>query len=143
MHSEIIRSNPSWRGEFNRRDTVLIHLDPSERGFQSMIIGRVQAFLTFVYNSERYPCALVEWFLHQDDKPDPNTGMWVVEPEVLDGKRVVGLVHIDSIVRAVHLMPVFRNSQIPHDFHYSYSLDSFTCYYVNHYADYHSHECLY
>lgn len=142
MHSEIIRSNPSWRGEYDRRDTVLINLDPSEQGFRSMIVGRVRAFITFTFDTEHYPCALVEWFLRQEDTPDVNTGMWVVEPEILDGERVVGLVHIDSIVRAVHLMPVYRNTQMPHDFHFSYSLDAFTCFYVNSYADYHSHECL-
>lgn len=142
MHHEIIRSNPTWRGEYGRRDTVLINLDPSEPGFRGMIVGRVQAFLAFTHESLRYPCALVEWFLRQDDEPDEITGMWVVEPETVDGNRVVGLVHIDSIVRAVHLMPVFRTTQMPRDFHFSHSLDAFTCYYVNHYADYHSHESL-
>lgn len=142
MHSENIRSNPSWRGEYARWDTVLINLEPSERGFRSMIVGRVKAFLAFTHDLVRYPCALVEWFLRQNDEPHAETGMWIVEPEILDRKRVTGLVHIDSIVRAVHLMPVFRHLQMPHDFHFSYSLDAFTCFYVNKYVDYHSHECL-
>ncbi|KAF9808773.1 hypothetical protein IEO21_07745 [Rhodonia placenta] len=29
------------------------------------------------------------------------------------------------------------------DFHFSYSLDAFDAFYVNHYAHYHSHECIY
>ncbi|KAF7791555.1 hypothetical protein EIP86_002571 [Pleurotus ostreatoroseus] len=99
MHRETIRSSSHWRGECRRWDTVLINVDPATPGFRGMIVGRVRAFLAFTHNGIKYPCALVEWFLRQDDEPDPDTGMWIVEPEVdpQDGERIIGLVHIDSI----------------------------------------------
>ena len=58
-------------------------------------------------------------------------------------RRHTGIVHLDTIVRAVHLVPNFRDVVIPVDFHFSHSLDAFTSYYINKYADYHTHECIY
>ncbi|KAF9800988.1 hypothetical protein IEO21_10234 [Rhodonia placenta] len=40
-------------------------------------------------------------------------------------------------------MPVFRGAVIPHNFHFSYSLNTFNWFYFNKYADYHSHKSLY
>ncbi len=142
MHTEVIRSNPHWRNSYPRFDTVLIDLDPDIPGFRGMVIGRVLAFLAFTHESTRYPCALVQWFVRQDDHPSPDTGMWIVEPEIQDGQRAVGLVHLDTISCAVHLMPVYLHTELPIDFHFSYSLDAFTSFYVNKYADYHSHEYI-
>ncbi|KAF8171241.1 hypothetical protein K438DRAFT_200396 [Mycena galopus ATCC 62051] len=67
--------------------------------------------------------------------------MWMVEPD-LDArrKRIVDLIHIDSILRGAHLIPVFGEDYLPRRFKYSESLDSFRAYYINKYADHHSHE---
>ena len=61
-----------------------------------------------------------------------------VDPAV----RVPSIVHLYSIVRDVHLIPVFWGTQMPIDFNFSYSLDAFEHFHVNKYADYYSFECI-
>lgn len=142
MHREAVRSTSSWRNEYARYDTVLVQVGEENEPLGGMVVGRVKVFFRFDMHDVRYPCALVEWYVPRDQHPDPATGMWVVQPEYEDGQRTVGIVHLDSIVRACHLQPVFGRNFLPHDFHFSYSLDAFQSYYVNKYIDYHSHECL-
>ncbi|TDL19558.1 hypothetical protein BD410DRAFT_726969 [Rickenella mellea] len=142
MQREIIRSNPSWHGQYARYDTVLIQNDPDVEGMAGMLVGRVLLFLGFTHEDVHYPCALVEWLLPEHDAPDPVTGMWVVKPEIVGGIQTVGLVHLDCIVRACHLIGVYGQTRIPVDFHFEDSLDAFKAFYVNRYADYHSHECI-
>jgi hypothetical protein len=43
------------------------------------------------------------------------TGLWKVKPEVRDGEQSVALVHMDSIVHAVHLIGVYQDTGIPFD----------------------------
>ncbi|KDQ54013.1 hypothetical protein JAAARDRAFT_697367, partial [Jaapia argillacea MUCL 33604] len=142
MHGEIIWSNPSWRNKYERYDTVLIDCDADQDRMQGMLVGRVMTFLSFTHEDISYPCALIEWFMPEGDSPNDVTGMWVVKPEVDNGRQTIGLVHTDCIVRAIHLLPDFRDCRIPPDFHFSYSLDAFTAFYVNKYADYHSHSLI-
>ena len=52
------------------------------------------------------------------------------------------MVHLDSIARGAHLLPVYGLGFLPEDFQYAVSLDVFTSYFVNHYIDHHSHEFL-
>ncbi|KAH9930567.1 hypothetical protein B0H21DRAFT_781092 [Amylocystis lapponica] len=134
MHREMIRSNPFWRNEYARFDTVLISTDPSCAGMCGIAVVRVVGIFAFTYDDVHYPCALVEWFELESKQPDAVTGLW---------QRVVTLIHLDSIVRAVHLIGVYHATLIPTDFHFSYTLDVFDAFYVNKYADYHSHECIY
>lgn len=143
LHQELIRSTPSWRNQYSRYDTVLVNINPGLAGMKGMLVGRVKAFLSFTHNDIISRGALVEWFENVGDEPDTVTGMWVVRPEVVDGQRTVSIVHLDSIVRAVHLVPVYRDTTMPHDFERSYSLTAFNRFYVNRYADYHSFECIY
>ena len=67
--------------------------------------------------------------------------MWMVEP-YLDshGQRVTAIVHIDTAICGAHLLPVYGTAFIPHDLHFSETLDAFHAYYVNKYADHHSHK---
>ncbi|KAI9060958.1 hypothetical protein FKP32DRAFT_1613349 [Trametes sanguinea] len=124
MHSEIIRSTPSWRDEGARHDTVLVQLggDPGMRG---MAVGRVRVFLSFSYGITRYECALLSWFEQVGHGPDPLMGMWIVEPELEDGQEVLGIVSTDTIVRSCHLIGMFGNTRLPVDFHFSETLDAF------------------
>ena len=101
-------------------------------------IVRVLLFFSFDYSGTHYPCALVEWF--KKVGPDPVTGMWVVCPDIVRGKRALSVLHLDSFLRAAHLIPVFGTCKIPKDFHYSYSLDAFNAFYVNKYIDHHAFE---
>lgn len=54
-----------------------------------------------------YSCALVHYFTTVGDKPDPLTGLWVVEREYHDESKlqpVLGVIHVDCIVRGAHLI---------------------------------------
>ncbi|KAJ6609182.1 hypothetical protein B0H10DRAFT_2438684 [Mycena sp. CBHHK59/15] len=143
MHRECIRSNPRWHGTYSRRDTVFINIDPDLPGMLGMIIGRVFLFFSFTYRDTYYPCALVQWFPRYGATPDDDTGLWVVTPEAYgNGDRCLAIIHLNSIARAAHLLPVYGSSLLPEDFHYSYSLDAFRAFFINSYADHHTHEFL-
>ncbi|TBU51364.1 hypothetical protein BD310DRAFT_834524 [Dichomitus squalens] len=144
MHREVIRCNPSWHGRYPRYDTVLVNLQPDGCFADgTLIVARVLLFFSFVFEDFKHECAFVEWFLLRDDNPDPHTGMWVIEPEILpNGERASGVISIDSIVRACHLMPVYGTTSLPPTFHFSDTLDAFRAYYVNRYIDYHAHETI-
>jgi hypothetical protein len=102
----------------------------------------VLALLQFRYQEVTYPCAFVEWYIPVGDAPDAATSMWILEAEESGGRRDVGLIHIDTIVRPVHLIADYGQMRIPVNFHFSYSLDVFNRYYLNRYSDYHIHELL-
>ncbi|KAJ6622606.1 hypothetical protein B0H10DRAFT_1787855 [Mycena sp. CBHHK59/15] len=50
------------------------------------------------------------------------------------------IIHIDSILCGAHLVPIFGEDFLPRNFKYSSSLNSFRAFYINKYADYHSHK---
>ncbi|KAI0072076.1 hypothetical protein K474DRAFT_1686802 [Panus rudis PR-1116 ss-1] len=142
MHREMIRCVPNWCRAYPHYDTVLISLDVTQPGMRGMSVARVLSFLRISHEFQEFPCALVEWFTTRGDAPDPVTGMWIVEPEWRGNRRHVGIVHVEAIVRPCHLIGVYGTAQIPTDFHFSYSHDTFKAFYVNHYIDYHAHECI-
>ena len=142
MHRELIRSIDSWQNSYQRRDTVLVQMDPRRPGFRGMMVGQVVSFLRLSHNREYYPCALLKWFVSRSEEPDPVTGMWIVEPELDNNIQTFGIVPLSSIVRACHLIPVYGEGFLPYDFHFSDSLACFQSFYVNHYIDYHSFETL-
>ncbi|KAH9021546.1 hypothetical protein EDB84DRAFT_1589616 [Lactarius hengduanensis] len=107
MHRQIIRSTPSWRS--------------GPPGMRGLIVGRVRTFFSFTYNETVYPCALIDRFKR----------MWRVQPEFMGSRLAQSVVHIETILRNVHLIPVFGSGSIPHRLHYSNSLDIFSMYYVN------------
>ena len=90
---------------------------------------------------EYYPCALVHWFTHMGDECNEVMNMWMVQPDRKpDGSPAVGVVHLDSVLHAVHLMPVFGDHMMPTDLTADRSLDVFRSFYVNKYIDYHAFE---
>ena len=90
---------------------------------------------------EYYPCALVHWFTHMGDNHDKVMNMWMVQLDRKpDGSPAVGVVHLDSVLCAVHLMPVFRDCMMPMDLTADQLLDVFRSFYVNEYIDYHAFE---
>jgi hypothetical protein len=142
MYQERIRSNPNWREEHGRYDTVLVEIDSDLVGMPGMVIGRVRLFFSFVSGGRRYPCALVEWFT-PDNEPDSDTGMWVVRPEFQgNGRRTSAIIHLDCIARAAHLIPVFGSSFVPEELHFSDSLNVYRAYFVNNNIDHHCNEFL-
>ena len=72
-------------------------------------VARVHLFFSFEVGDDLFSCALIHQFCKTFDDPDPDNGMWIVEPDLdCDGYRVMSVVHVDSIVRAAHLLPVFH-----------------------------------
>ncbi|KAJ6506530.1 hypothetical protein C8R45DRAFT_508629 [Mycena sanguinolenta] len=139
MYRERIRSNPNWHG-YPRRDTVLI--DVGSGLMSGIVIGRVQLFFSFDFADVPYECALVNWLVPVGNAPDPDTGMWVVEPERVRGALTLQIIKLDAIARAAHLIGVYGTAPLPETFHFSDSLDAFDRYFVNLYADHHMHEFL-
>jgi hypothetical protein len=143
MRRERIRSTPSWRGDAPRRDCAFIVEDDDKPGMRGMGVVRVLLFFSFEHDHTHYPCALVDWF--KKVGLDPVTGMWVVRPDIVQrGRRPEeperSVLHLDSFLRAAHLIPVFGKDKVPRDFHFTFSLDSFKAYYVNKYIDHHANE---
>ncbi|KAF8955385.1 hypothetical protein BDZ97DRAFT_1907688 [Flammula alnicola] len=134
MCREHIHSTPSW-------DCVFVVEDQEKPGFRGMSVVQVKLFFSFSYEGEEYPCVLVEWFKKVGRSPEEQTGMWVVKPEIDDrGNRLTSVVHIDTILRGAHLLPVFRKQLLPLRFRHIWSLDSFKSFFVNKYADHHVNE---
>jgi hypothetical protein len=142
MHRQIIWSTPSWHQKEAHHDCVLVVEDQDKPGMWGMIVGCVCAFLSFSFNDTVYPCALIDRFKWVGRGPDPITGMWRVWPELRGSQPVQAVVHIDTILHNVHLIPVFGTGHIPLQLHYSQSLDIFSLFYVNKYADHHSFEVV-
>ena len=108
-------------------------------------IARVHLFFSFEVGDEAFSCALVHHFCKSFDDPDPDNGMWIVEPDFDSSKyRIMSVIHVDSIVRAAHLLPVFNGSApVPREVNFSHTLDIFTAFYANKYIDYHAFETVF
>ena len=98
----------------------------------------MQLFFLFSHDGVEYPCALVHWFSHVGDLPDDCTGMWVVEPDLDGGEPFTSIIHLDTIVRASHLLPVFGQGHVSRTLSFTDTLDTFTRFYVNKYIDHHA-----
>ena len=108
----------------------------------NFLIARVLLFFSFTFNGELHQCALVHWFSVSGDQPDPDNGMWVVTPDYVGSARNLSVIHIDSIFRAAHLLPIFDTTTLPRTLNYTATLDSFQGFYLNTYIDYHTYETI-
>ncbi|KAJ7246229.1 hypothetical protein C8J57DRAFT_1523787 [Mycena rebaudengoi] len=141
MYRERIRAVRSWRGGAARKDCVFVEQDPEQRGFRGMHAARVLAFLSLEKSGMKYPCALVTWFSAIGDEPCPDVGMWMVEPDLdANGEREMSIIHLDTVLRAAHLIPIYGDEPVSRHFKHTQSLDLFAAFYINKYADHHSHE---
>ena len=147
MKRERIRCTPKWRSQGERRNCALVVEDEDKAGMKGMSAVRVKLLFSFIHEDIVYPCALVEWFKTYGNRPDGETGMWRVRPQMAHGgqhaPRLITVVHLKSFLRGVHLLPCFGSRPLPDGFHYSYSLDAFEAFYVNRYADHRAHELIY
>ncbi|KAJ7683440.1 hypothetical protein B0H17DRAFT_1160912 [Mycena rosella] len=124
MHRERIRAVRSWRGGAPRYDCVFVEHDTEQPGFRGLLAARVLAFMSLEKNG---PC--------------PDVGMWMVEPDLGDhDEREMSIIHLDTILRAAHLVPIHADNPVPRCLKHTRSLDLFTAFYINKYADHHSHE---
>jgi hypothetical protein len=115
-------------------------VDQQAQGFQAMSVVRIRLFFSFTHNGVDYPCALVDWFKKVGRSPDPETGMWIVEPEMSGRSQLTTVVHLDTLLRGAHLIPVYGSAHIPVGFRYIHSLDAFKSFHVNKYIDHHANE---
>ncbi|KAI0629516.1 hypothetical protein C8Q77DRAFT_1220222 [Trametes polyzona] len=140
---ERIRATRKWRGTAPRYDCVFVNREPSLVGLRGMEVARVRVFFDFKYKAASYPCALVHWFQRMGEAPDEETGMWMARPLYHDdGAQFRSVIHLDTIVRAAHLVGVAAQRYILDDeFEYT-SLDRFDVFYVNKYVDYHAFDLL-
>lgn len=140
MRRERIRSTPAWRKHGPRRDCAFAVENQQERGFRGMSVVRIKLFFSFTHDGIDYPCALVEWFKKVGRSPDIETGMWIVEPELKGRARLTTIIHLDTLLRGAHLIPVYGGAHIPVGFRYIHSLDAFKSFHVNKYVDHHANE---
>lgn len=141
MHRERIRAVKSWRHGPGRYDTVFVNTDSSADGMRGLDVARVRLFFSFSHDGVKYPCALVHWFSRVGDSPDDLTGMWVVYPD--DDESPPSVIHLDSIVRAAHLLPVFGPERISTTLSFTDTLDRFRRFYVNRFVDHHAFETVF
>ena len=105
-----------------------------------LLVARVLLLFSFTIDGELHQCALVHWFSTFGDQPDADNGMWVVTPDYFGTVRNTSIIHVDSIVRAAHLLPIFDQQPLPRTLNYTKTLESFRGFYVNKYIDYHAYE---
>jgi hypothetical protein len=86
-----------------------------------------------------YPCAFIQWYSSIGDEPCDKTGMWVVQR---DSALPTEVIHIDSILRSVHLLSRAGHAFLPFKIQPHDALDAFQSFYVNKYADHHANEIL-
>ena len=144
MHREHIRATSSWRRGTPRYDCVLINSYPDVDGARGFEIARVLLFFSFKHNVVDYPCALVQWFSFVGTEPDEDTGFWKVEPDLRNsGEPRLAIIHIDSVYRAVHLIPAYQNAELVKTTTTMHSsLDIYNVFYVNKFTDHHAFEIL-
>ncbi|KAG1744020.1 uncharacterized protein EDB91DRAFT_1050797 [Suillus paluster] len=141
MQREQIRACPLWRNVYARNDCVFINTNPGAEGMQGLEVARIKSFFSFKHDWELYPCALVHWFDKVGDCADEDTGMWIVCPSVHDDDSPnLAVIHIDTVYRTAHLIPVYGSDFIPDSLKYYHSYDAFRSFYVNKYADHHAFE---
>jgi hypothetical protein len=109
---------------------------------ERMEVGRVLLFFSFHYRQKSHSCALINWFVH-DNECDPDTGMWTVQLECNQtGEPTVQVISLDTIARGAHLLPAYSSTRVPDDFSHHDALDSFNSFFVNHFIDHHTHEFI-
>ncbi|KAI6100074.1 hypothetical protein EDD16DRAFT_1697264 [Pisolithus croceorrhizus] len=135
-------SDPSGIGSMRCEMICAIPTWHCANGMLSMEVAQVLCFFSFVYtNSYSYPCALIHWFECIADEPDGLMGMWMVKLSFVDdGAKNLSIIHVDSIVRNTHLLPIFRWEQVPPYINLHNSLDIYHSFYVSHFADHHAFE---
>ncbi|KAI6115218.1 hypothetical protein EDD16DRAFT_1799844 [Pisolithus croceorrhizus] len=143
MRREYIRSCHSWQNGAPRYDCAFVNTDSGLKGMYGLDIVRILAFFSFVSQSKRYPCAVVRWFDRVGDKPDTDTGMWIVCPAFTAQRRPsIGIIHVDTLYRAAHLIPLYATRPVSRNLKPHHSYDSFTAFYINKFIDHHAFSLL-
>ncbi|KAI6137566.1 hypothetical protein BKA82DRAFT_4379823 [Pisolithus tinctorius] len=143
MRREYIRSCHSWQNGPPRYDCAFVNTNPGLKGMHGLDVVRILGFFSFVSQSKRYPCAVVQWFDRVGDDPDVDTGMWIVRPALTANRHpATAVIHVDTIYRAAHLVPLYGTHPIPRTIKPHHSYDAFTTFYVNRFIDHHAFSLL-
>ncbi|KAG1726637.1 uncharacterized protein EDB91DRAFT_1239630 [Suillus paluster] len=143
MRREHIHACPLWRNKAPQYDCVFVNTDAGVEGMRGMDIACVMCFFSLTFEAVSYPCAVVHWFNKaNDDRPDEDTGMWIVHAlnfRGTEGKSDgIGIIHIDYIYHAAHLIPIYGTHAIPQNLKHYDSYDAFRAFYINKFADHHA-----
>ena len=91
-------------------------MDPDMLGMLGIDITQVHIIVSFKYNGHEYWCALVDWLSPVSDTPDEDMGMWVVECDYdIHNCQLSEVIHIDTIVRCLHLIGVYGAEPVSTD----------------------------
>ena len=150
MKHEHIHAIKSWRHGSGPYDTMFINVahndddSSSPQGLLGLGVARAHLFFSFTLDGVKYPCALVQWFSCTQDMPSDITGMYTVVPDRLcNGQPVMMVIHLNTVFRAAHLLPVFCSQPaLSKRQRHEQTLDSFSEFFVNRYIDHHSFEVL-
>ena len=141
MCCECMHAVASWRCSPPQYDRILVNTNELELGLCKLSITCARLFFSTTVNCIKYPCMLVHWYSQLRDSPDKSTGMWVVEPDVLeDGTLQASVIHLDTVVYLAHLLPIYGDEPAPRGMKYTDSLDIFSEYYINKFADHNAFE---
>ena len=140
MKCECIHAVETWRKGPGQYDTIFVVTDPTiSAGMAGLNVAQVRLFFSFSVDCIRYPCALIHWFTWVSDGPDETTGMWIIQPDdVVYGAPTAVVIHLDTVLHAAHLLPVFGKDSVSKRLKHKQTLDTFTSFYVNKYADHHT-----
>ena len=146
--------NNRWRNSPGRYDTMFINTTHSDtdddagsssvHGFLGLEVVRACLFFSFVHEGVKYPCALVHWFSRPSNVPSDFMGMYTLEPDHnRNSQPVTAVIHLDTVFRAAHLLPVFHNhpALLKHQ-RFEQTLNLFSEFYINHYIDHHAFELV-
>ena len=124
-------------------DTIFVETDLDIPGMLGIDVTQVCVFFSFKYDDIKYHCAPVDWFCQVGDSPDEDMGMWVVKWDYdVHNHQLSEVIHIDSIIKCLHLIGVYGAELVSTDIKFSDSLYAFNTYRVNKYADHHSFEIM-
>ena len=151
MKPECIHAISCWRNGPGHYDMLFVSAasdnmdqDLSTHGILGLEVAHAHLLFSFTLDGIKYPCAVVHWFSHPTDIPNDITGMYTVEPDcLLNGQLATAVVHLDTVFRAVHLIPVFSNQPaLSKHQHHEQMLDQFSEFYINKYINYHAFEVV-
>ena len=112
MCCECIHAVTSWWHGRPQYDTIFVNAHELQQGMLGLNVARARLFFSVTMNHVKYPCALIHWYTIVGDSSDDNTGMWVVEPDILDnGQPWTSVIHLDTIEWLAHILPIYR---VPH-----------------------------
>jgi len=140
MHSERIRAVPTWRKAGPRYDCVFVNIDSSVPGMRGLDVARIRQFFSFKTGGKYYPCAFVQWLPRIGDEPDEETGLWEVWGVHHGEAPHMDIIHVDTIIRAAHLIGVYGEDFVPVQLSFHEALNAFHSFYVNKFIDHHASE---